>query len=288
MPPLHPLHGQVSSALQARHKIPVNAQWLNWFLTSRGPTPPPLPALISTAHFRILASDITTSITPRNASESFPQGAGDVTVKERHLQANIIVQVLDINDVGSSKWSQIEAIERVERGEEIRGREVIQTVDGLDDDGGTAATSAATQPASTNATSGPSASTSNNTSTAKKISAGPHKLLLQDAMGTKLSAFELDKIPKIGIAHSAGATLSASLRNQALAANTIGADDPGMFIGCKLLLRSGTIIRRGMLMLTADKCVVLGGKVEAWDKKWKEERKGRLKAALVEGDGREG
>ena len=59
-----------------------------------------------------------------------------------------------------------------------------------------------------------------------------------------------------------------------------------MFIGCKLLLRSGTVVRRGMVMLTNDKCVVLGGKVEAWDKKWKDERKQRLLALLSEEDAR--
>ncbi|KAJ9611693.1 hypothetical protein H2200_004877 [Cladophialophora chaetospira] len=273
MPPLHPLHTQVSSALQTRHTIPVNPQWLNTFLTSRGPNPPPLPALVSTAHFRVLASDITTSITPTCGTEAFPQGINDVNVKERQLEASVIVQVLDVIDVSSSKWSQIEAIERVERGEEIRGREVIRTVNGIDDDEGAAATNTASNSSATN---------SNNNSASKKLSTGPHKLLIQDSKGTKVFAFELEKIPNIAISHSAGATLPAAVRNQAAATNTLVADDPGMFIGCKMLLRPGTLIRRGLAMLTPDKCVVMGGKVDAWDKRWKDERKQRLKALLAE------
>jgi hypothetical protein len=38
------------------------------------------------------------------------------------------VQVLDIEDIGTSLWSQIEAIERVERGEAIHGREIVRTI----------------------------------------------------------------------------------------------------------------------------------------------------------------
>jgi RecQ-mediated genome instability protein 1 len=297
MPPFHPLHGQLTTSLQTRHNLPVNPQWLNTFLTSRGPTPPPLPALLSTAHFRILASDITTSILPTTATESFPNGADDVNVKERQLQGNVIVQVLDVLDVGSSKWSQIEAIERVERGEEVRGREVIRAVggmDGDDDDGnanangqaganGGAASTQIQPPLATNPA--PTTSNNNTNSTAKKLSTGPHKLLIQDSRGTKVPAFELEKTPKIGIPPSAGATLPASLRNQGAPPGngmTAAADDPGMFIGCKLLLRSGTVIRRGMVMLTPDNCVVLGGKVEAWDKMWKEERKQKLTALIAE------
>ncbi|KIW89260.1 uncharacterized protein Z519_10113 [Cladophialophora bantiana CBS 173.52] len=272
MPASHPLHNQVASALQTRHGIPVNPQWLNTFLTSRGPNPPPLPALISTAHFRILASDITTTIAPTNAAEAFPEGVIDVNVKERRLQGTVIAQVLDVVDVGSSKWSQVEAIERVERGEEVRGREVIRTVDGTgnynEGDAGANGASAPLTGASTNGT------ITNSLFANTKLSAGPHKLLLQDARGTKVPAFELVKIAKIGLSTSASASLPASARHVP--------EDPGMFIGCKLLLRPDTVVRRGMVMLTPDNCVVLGGKIEAWDKKWKEERKQRLTALVRE------
>jgi RecQ-mediated genome instability protein 1 len=201
-----------------------------------------------------------------------------VAVRDRRLQGHVIVQVLDVHDVGSSKFSQIEAIERVERGEEIRGREVIRSV-AVDEDN-----------------SNPAASTSSSTSTAK-LTSGPHRLVVQDAKGTRMVALEVEKVPRVGVSVSAGAKLPASVVRQSGGgggggsggantstsnSGTVVADDPGMFIGCKLLLRPGTVIRRGMVMLTPDKCVVMGGKVEAWDRKWKEGRKGRLIALLAE------
>ncbi|OQV00423.1 hypothetical protein CLAIMM_05917 [Cladophialophora immunda] len=277
---MHPLHNQVSSALQTRHNICVNPHWLDTFLTSRGPNPPPLPALISTAHFRILASDITTTVSPRGTAEAFPEGISDVNVKERRLEGTVIAQVLDVLDVGSSKWSQVEAIERVERGEEVRGREVIRTVNGMGNDnneGDAGSVNATAAPPPGGGTIAPSSTTLS--SAAKKLSVGPHKLLLQDARGTKVLAFELVKIPKIELSTSASAALPPSARN--LGTATLP-EDPGMFIGCKLLLKPDTVVRRGVIMLTPDRCVVLGGKVEAWDKKWKEERKQRLTALIGE------
>ncbi|KIW75138.1 hypothetical protein Z517_11910 [Fonsecaea pedrosoi CBS 271.37] len=276
MPTLHPLHNQVSSALQTRHNIPVNPQWLNTFLTSRGPNPPPLPALVSTAHFRILASDITTTVSPTSPGEAFPEDIGDVNVKERRLPGTVIAQVLDVLDVGNSKWSQVEAIERVERGEEVRGREVIRTVTGLGSDNNNNDGDAL---GGVNGTAAPTLS-----SASKTLSVGPHKLLVQDARGTKVLAFELVKVPKIGLSTSASAAIPASARNQSGGgpAPTTPVEDPGMLIGCKLLLRPDTIVRRGMILLTPETCVVLGGKVEAWDRKWKEDRKARLTALVRE------
>ncbi|KAI1620761.1 hypothetical protein EDD37DRAFT_131336 [Exophiala viscosa] len=274
MPNLHPLHDQVTTALQSRYHLQVNTQWLNDFLSSRGPNPPPLPALLSTAQFRLLASDITTSLSPPS-TDLLPQEIADVSVKERILSGHVIVQVLDVLDIGSSKWSQVEAIERVERGEEIRGREVIRTVDGMEDEDGSGPGPAAT--AITR--SAPTTGNPNASSTAsKKLSAGPHKLVIQDARGTKVIAFELVKIPKIGLSIAASAVLPGSQNGRASSQ-----DDPGMFIGCKLLLKPSTMVRRGMVMLRPDRCDVLGGKVEAWDKKWKEGRKQTLTTLVSEG-----
>ncbi|KAK4943761.1 hypothetical protein LTR10_016664 [Elasticomyces elasticus] len=249
MPPQHPLHDQVSTALKSRYHLLVNTQWLNDFLASRGPNPPPLPALLSTAQFRILASDITTSLSPPS-TDLLPADVGDVNVKERALSGHVIVQVLDVLDIGSSKWSQVEAIERVERGEEIRGREVIRTVDGMEDEDGSGpdpAPIATTRsaPATANANASSPAAT-------KKLSAGPHKLVVQDARGFEVLAFELVKIPKIGLSIAASAMLPGS-QNARLSSQ----DDPGMYIGC--------------------------GKVEAWDKKWKEGRKQTLTTFASEG-----
>ena len=268
----HPLHAQLANSLLTRHDLPVSSPWLSSFLSSRGSNTPPLPALTSTAQFRILASDITTSLAPAPPN-ALPANIADVNVKEHRLEGTIIVQVLDVMDIGSSKWSQVEAIERVERGEEVRGREVIRTVDVMGDEDGSGP-----DPASTTTV---NAHANQNAPTTKKLSSGPHKLLIQDAKGTKVLAFELVNIPKIALSISASASLPASLNQP----QTLQMDDPGMFIGCKLLLKPGTTVRRGMVMLRPEVCVVLGGKVEVWDRKWKEERKAMLTALLMEGAG---
>ncbi|EHY58534.1 hypothetical protein HRR83_007092 [Exophiala dermatitidis] len=271
MAPPQPLQDQLSSLLQTRHHLPVHPRWLSEFLSTRGPNPPPMPALLSTAHFRILTSDITTSLRPTNSAEVLPADISDITVKERRLAGPVITQVLDVIDVGSSKWSQVEAIERVERGEEVRGREVIRTVDdGNDED----AVSAAPAPAARATT------TSNTRSTATATSLGPHKLLLQDAKGTKVLAFEVVKVPGIGVSTAASASASVSAQQQQQGSNRSMVEDPGMAIGCKILLKPGTVVRRGMVMLKPEDCVVIGGKVDAWDRKWKEERKKNLTMLL--------
>ncbi|KIW50528.1 hypothetical protein PV05_09331 [Exophiala xenobiotica] len=271
---MHPLHSQISSALQSRQQLSVNGEWLNEFLDSRGPNPPPLPALISTAQFRILTSDITTSLSP-SSTGLFPRDVADVNVKARQLPGTVVVQILDVLDVGSSKWSQVEAIERVERGEEVRGREVIRTVDANGEEEGPDPTATAASHASAT---GPTA-TADGSVTNKKLTAGPHRLVIQDARGTKAMAFELEKIPKVGISISASVPSPAAHGDQAFRPSN--QDDIGMYIGCKLVLKPGTVVRRGIVMLKPENCVVLGGKVEAWDTKWKEERKQTLNTLLV-------
>lgn len=288
MPPLHPLHAQLTNSLLTRHNLPVSATWLTEFLSSRGSNaPPPLPALTSTAQFRVLASDIRTSLSPTPA-DLFPEGVDDVNVKDRRLEGTVIVQVLDVVDIGSSKWSQVEAIERVERGEEIRGREVIRSVaedgSGITDPAATAGVGGGDNVVNSGAASATGSNPSSITPpTAKKLTTGPHKLLIQDAKGTQVLAFELIKIPKIALSISASAAAPATTSSLNPAQQSLQIDDPGMFIGCKLLLKPGTSVRRGVVMLRPEDCIVLGGKVEAWDKKWKAERKARLTALVAEG-----
>ena len=172
---------QLSTSLLDKYHLPVSPTWLSHLLstlTSTGRPLPPPQALLSTAHFRLLASDITTSLNTSNPHTLLPPNISDVNVKETRLQTNIPVQLLDIQDLGVSKWSQVEAIERIERGEEVRGREVIRTIRGAtdDDDGHDATATAST-----------------------KKSQGPHKLVLQDANQSLVTGFELVAIPKLFI-----------------------------------------------------------------------------------------
>ena len=81
---------------------------------------------------------------------------------------------------------------------------------------------------------------------------GVHKLLLQDARGNRVYAVELRPVEGLGLR---------------------------MSIGCKLLLQDVTAARGTILM--EPKCVtVLGGKIGAWHKSWKDNRKAALKRGI--------
>ena len=258
------LQTTLATALQTRYSLPASATWISAFLANARQPLPPFAALTSTAHFRILASDLTASLSSSNRATLFPPNISDVATKERRLNNGgggaVPVQVLDIQDVGSSKWSQAEAIERVERGEEVRGREVIRTVAALeesDDDGDAGngnGNGAAARPgaAAAAAAARRGGNVQHQGASSTKRSQGPHKLVLQDAAGTNVVAFELESVPKLCIG------------------------DDGINIGCKMVLQPGTLVRRGVVMLTPGTVRVLGGKIEPWDKKWREDRKKRL------------
>ena len=57
-------------------------------------------------------------------------------------------------------------------------------------------------------------------------------------------------------------------------------------IGEKILLRVGTVVARGVVLLEPAQCVLLGGKVEAWHRAWVDGRLARLREAVGAG-GRE-
>lgn len=127
----------------------------------------------------------------------------------------------------------MEAIERVERGEAIRGREIVRTVNVGEDSEAAAAENNSNQNA------GGGGGDSN----------GPHRLILQDAAGTRAVGLEFAKVNGIGLGKLA--------------------------IGAKVVVRDVTVAR-GLVMLTPESCVVLGGKIEGLDVQWREGRKERL------------
>lgn len=81
---------------------------------------------------------------------------------------------------------------------------------------------------------------------------GPHKLLLQDTKGIRAYGIELKGMD--------GVSLSMS-------------------VGSKMLLKSVSLAR-GVLLLDPATTTLLGGKIEALHKDWKENRKAHLKAAI--------
>jgi Domain of unknown function (DUF1767). len=229
---------QIAAQIQSTKALPVSPSWLTAVLTSSGQVQRNIPAsaLTKTALFRVLASDFRESLAT-NSSSRLPVDIYDPTVQERRLSGLIPVQVIDIEDIGTSLWGQVEAIERVERGEAIRGREIVRTVAVGED-----------QEAQEN-----SSANNNGNSAAPNVSGGngygPHRLILQDAAGTKGVAIEMQRIE--------GITLEK------------------LSIGAKLVLRNATVAR-GMILLTPGCVDLLGGKIEALDKPWKEGRKARL------------
>ena len=255
------IQARLSASLQNQYSLQVSATWLITFVASARQPLPPLPALISTARFRVLASDIKTSIAP--GANILPVGINDVNTKELHLANSIVVQVLDISDIGTSKWSQVEAIERVERGEEVKGREIIRNIPIMNEDDDADAMDGGGGSNARNRAGGGDGNAQASASNGKR-SPGPHKLVLQDAKGTNVTAFEMVEIAQVHIGEG------------------------GMSIGCKLLLKQGTLVRRGMVMLTPDNVTVMGGKIESWDKKWREDRKKTLIAEVEALQGTEG
>jgi RecQ-mediated genome instability protein 1 len=208
---------ELTQHLNGKHLYPTTA-WLQSFLTTTRPNTP-LPALKQTVAFRLLATDITTSLN-QPAASVFPHDVLTGSIPSRVVAGPVVCQILDIQDIGHSRWSQVEAIEARERGEMTKGREIVRVVEQAADD-----------------------------STAAPIqSKGPFKLLLQDAKGVKVYALDLSAIDGL---HTS------------------------MTMGIKLVLRHVNV-QRAVIMLEPGNVQILGGKLEALDKAWKEGRKERL------------
>lgn len=228
---------QIAAQILNTKSLVVSQSWLNTFLATSNSAQRNIPAsaLIKTAIFRVLASDFRESLS-KSPCSVFPIDIFDPTVQERRLQGPVPVQVLDIEDIGTSLWSQVEAIERVERGEAIRGREVVRTIPMGDDNEG-----ADNPNGRTNNQAVPNASGSSGY--------GPHRLILQDAAGTKTVAIEMKPIEGLSLEK--------------------------LSIGAKLLLQDATVAR-GMVLLNPRCVTLLGGKIDGLDRPWKDDRKKRL------------
>ncbi|KAK7192874.1 hypothetical protein DPSP01_013171 [Paraphaeosphaeria sporulosa] len=220
------LTAELTQHLNSRHLYPA-AVWLQTFVSGTRPNTP-LPALKQTALFRLLATDITTSLQPP-LHTVLPQDVLNPRTQTRIIAGPIVCQVLDIEDIGLSRWAQVEQIEAKERGETTKGREIVRVVE--DENDGTVAPTV--------------------------HSRGPFKLLLQDAKGAKIYAIDLRGIQGV---------------------NT------DMPMGAKLLLRN-TDVRRAVAMLEPANVQILGGKMDALDRAWREGRKERLmNAAKISGE----
>ncbi|KAI9049378.1 hypothetical protein LZ554_006412 [Drepanopeziza brunnea f. sp. 'monogermtubi'] len=205
----------------------------------------PLAALTATAKHRLLHTSISTNPSPlQPTSASLPANISNAAITATALAADTFVQVLDIQDLGRSRWEQIEALEAERKGETTKGREVIRVVP-AEPNGGEASQASSAQAQLPNGN-----ANANVNANAK----GPFKLLLQDWKGTTAWAFELKKVERIAMPPALG-----------------------MGIGCKILLRRGTRVARGTVLLEPACVMVFGGRVESLDGAWKADREQRLR-----------
>ncbi|KAH8668707.1 hypothetical protein BX600DRAFT_435230 [Xylariales sp. PMI_506] len=254
------LAAQVSSSLQSQGLPSPTLSWIRSVLPNRDPMPP-LPALTATTKARLMATDITNpGVLDIPITAALPTNITDQKFQEAKLSKDILVQVLDIDNLSKSKWEQVEELEAIARGEQTKGREIIRLAntgeDGEDEAGSggdygySTATSQAVGSMAQNARSGAQAEPGTGGSSKNST----HRLILQDCRGQKVYGLELKRMDKIGV----GTTN----------------------IGEKILLKKGAIVARGTVLLEPASCVVLGGKVEAWQKAWLEGRLARLRDAI--------
>lgn len=248
---------QIRSALSAEQLPAPSQAWLQSVISQQPTQQRSLPALVAAAKTRLLATDLTASGLFDNASQppGFPReflGSQAASVQDSRLGQDVVVQVVDMENLSQSRWQQVQALEAIERGEQKRGREIIRgPVGGEDGEGGDETGNESSSSSRPGAGPGrPAASTANN---GLNDAFSTHRLVLQDTAGNTLFALELDRIHRISISR--------------------------LHIGEKLLLKAGTAVARGTLLLEPANVKFLGGQVESMHKTWLDGRLKRLREA---------
>lgn len=244
------LTSQLRASIISQSLPAPSPTFLNSITTARTP-PPPLPSLLATAKARLLACDWCNTSLLESSRQGFPAGVDSAETRESRLPRDVHVQVVDIENLSLSRWEQIEELEAIERGERTRGREIVRVTAEEDDNSGEVP-EGQTQQAQRLQQQQRQQQGGDAVRAAGKNAT--HRLVLQDCKGTKVFALELRRMEKIGVRKTN--------------------------MGEKLLLKAGTVVARGTLLLEPENCVLLGGKVEAWQKSWMEGRLARLKEAV--------
>ncbi|TQV98970.1 hypothetical protein V2A60_007339 [Cordyceps javanica] len=262
------LASQLRTSLAAQSLPPASASFLAALIDARTP-PPPAASLLATAKARLLACDLAAAgdissssssgggggggggggILDSAAMASLPADVCSARTEARTLPRDVHVQVVDAENLSISRWEQVEELEAVERGERTRGREIVRVT--ADEDDERDADSA------TQHRGGAQTGVATAAAAAPAVMAGKHavhRLVLQDCKGKTVYAVETKRMERIGIGRTS--------------------------MGEKMLLRAGTVVARGSVLLTPDKTVFLGGKVDAWHEAWMSGRLARLKAAV--------
>ena len=147
-------------------------------------------SLFATFDFRFKAADLAESVDHASAPECcFPANIANLHKAVVGKPAGgrsppVLVQVVDVWDMGSSRIDTLDRIEMAERGEIRKGQQIIRVVDEAPaDDAG-------------RVNNGPAFS---GAGVASEKSIGPHKLLLEDAKGERAYAFEYAAIDKVDL-----------------------------------------------------------------------------------------
>jgi RecQ-mediated genome instability protein 1 len=192
------------------------------------------------------------------STHAFPPDVTNVEAREARLRTDVVCQVLDLENLSRSRWEQVEELEAIDRGELMRGRQVVRLpVRGEGEEGGDAAADEppgeTQQPAGQRSQAGAAGQEAAALAAAGSKNA-THRLVLQDCKGQKVFGLELGIVDKIAVGRTN--------------------------IGEKILIKSGTLVARGTVLLQPSNCVVLGGKVDAWQKAWLHGRLARLREAV--------
>ncbi|KAI6245273.1 hypothetical protein HI914_06556 [Erysiphe necator] len=262
-----PIQNQITT-LMASQGLPIlHSSFLNSILTrSSSIRQQPISVIVATVKHRLLCSDINNNnnnninMNNNNILSSTSSYLPTTIINNKQIETSflnydIFVQVLDIEDIGQSKWDQLELLEAEKRGEKMKGREIIRTVVPVSsfDEEENEYSQDHNISDSTMVVKSHKFLSQNNSS--EKQGKGPFKLILQDWKGTKTWAIELKRVDKIGA-------------------------PPVMNIGCKLWLRKGCKVARGILLMEPTTVSVLGGKIDILDTAWKTEREKWLKEVL--------
>ncbi|TLS23761.1 uncharacterized protein PpBr36_06407 [Pyricularia pennisetigena] len=254
---------QIRASLISQSLPPPSQTWLSNLLSTRPKPLPPLPSLTATAKARLLAADLTSpGLLDRAGTSPFPPSAADPETRETCLTRDVVVQVLDVENLSRSRWEQVEELEAVARGELTKGRQIIRLrEDGAEEDGEGVGDVPPEEGARRQQQQQQQQQQAGGGAAARATAGGPavsdknatHKLVVQDCAGNKFFALEVRRVERLGIGKTN--------------------------IGEKMLIRAGTVVARGTVLLEPEKCVVLGGRVEAWHKAWLDGRLARLKEA---------
>ena len=190
---------QIANHLTTSLSVTPRPDWIQIFLSSQKPTTP-LPSLLATAKVRFLNAEITSAFinSSSSSSSSSPSAAAttttvpvnihDASQPEHRVRGPIGLQVIGVEDLSRSRWSQLEDLEAAERGETTKGREIVRMLptfgqqDAFDE-----------------------------TRRAGGGGGGFCKLRLQDANGVHVWAIELRKVPGIRVGMNIGSKVSLSL-----------------------------------------------------------------------------